>query len=167
VSRRSASVRAGLSVAGLLAVLVAASAVAQAPAFLGPPAPAAQRTHPSVTPRRGGHRTVFTVTFTARDATGTHDGSTWAYLVDAVRSGSTAQTTCTPAVTRSGGTAVAGQHVHVRLVAPRPWCSGHYRATVLLNRQIACGQSPSTVPVACPAIAFAPLDTGHATFVVG
>jgi hypothetical protein len=134
-----------------------------------PAAPAAEQTMPSVSPKHGGRRTVFTVSFTAREATAPASGTaeeSARYEVMAVRRGTSRPTTCTTTVTRDAGTATIGQRVRVRLVAPRPWCVGHYRATVVLQRQVVCTQTPGQPPVACPAIAFAPLDTGHAVFLV-
>lgn len=159
------SVRAGLPAAGLLACLVAVPA-GLATTIPSPVAPVGEQTHPAVAPKHGGRHTVFTVAFTAREATGQHDGATWRYEVRAVRQASKSPAGCTAAVIHDAGRAVVGQRVRVRLTGGRRWCTGHYRATVLLDRQIVCTQPPGKPPVACPAIAFAPQDTGHVTFVV-
>jgi hypothetical protein len=157
--------RAGLAAAGLLACLVIAAA-AGAGAIPSPAAPAAERTDPGVTPRHGGRHTTFTVSFTAREAAGQHDGATWRYEVMAVRRVSGRPASCTAAVTRDAMNVVVGQRIHVRLRPTRRWCAGAYRATVLLDRQVACVQPTGQPPVACPAIAFAPQDTGHVSFIV-
>ncbi len=157
--------RAGRATAGLLACLVVAFA-AVANALPSPVAPVAERTDPTVTPKHGGRHTAFTVTFTARETTGQHDGATWRYEIMAVRRGVGQPVTCTAAVTREARDVVAGQRVRVRLHPTRGWCVGAYRATVLLDRQVACTQPAGQPPVACPAIAFAPQDTGHVAFVV-
>jgi hypothetical protein len=119
-----------------------------------------------VTPRHGARHTVFTVAFTARDATAQPSGTTSRYLITATRNRATRSLSCTSSVSRDAGTAAVGQRVHVRLAGARRWCLGGYRATVVLQRQFVCTQPPGGPPVACPAIAFAPLDTGHVTFVV-
>jgi hypothetical protein len=154
--------RAGL-VAG--AALACPGAVWAATA-IPPLAPDAQQTMPSVLPKHGRRHSVFAVSFTGRTATGASGDTTANYIVMAVRRGTSTPTSCNATLSRDAGTVAVGRRVRVRLVAPRRWCVGHYRATVMLNRQVNCTQPPNSPPVACPAIAFAPLDTGHVTFVV-
>jgi hypothetical protein len=158
--------------ARLRAGLVAGAALACAPVALGastvpqPIAPDVQQTMPSVSPKHGGRHTAFTVSFTARTAAGGNGSVTASYIVMAVRHGTSTPTSCNATVSRDAGTTAVGQRVRVRLHAARRWCVGHYRATVVLNRQVNCQQPTGSPPVACPAIAFAPLDTGHAGFAV-
>jgi hypothetical protein len=159
--------RAGLVAGDVLACAVFAAAGHAGTPSLGPVAPDAQQTMPTVSPRHGHGHTVFTVSFTARTATVAHASGTQArYIVMAVRRGTSTPTSCNAQVSRNASAAMAGARVRVRLRAARRWCVGHYRATVVLQRDVACTQPPTGPPVACPAIAFAPLDAGHVTFVV-
>ncbi len=157
----SARLRAGLVAGAALACPGVALATAPQPI-----APDAQQTMPTVSPKHGRRHTVFVVSFTARTAAGAHGDTTARYVVMAVRRGTSTPTSCNATVSRDAGATAAGKRVRVGLHAARRWCLGHYRATVVLNRKVNCTQPPNSPPVACPAIAFAPINTGDTTFAV-
>jgi hypothetical protein len=130
--------------------------------------PSNERTDPQIYPTSGGGLTVFTLTFTLRDAPGHEGVMATEYRVQVAAppgSGSSCMAAQPPAI--DSGT--AGALEHITLTPPvGGWCRGTYLVTVFLQRGPFCpppveGQQP----ILCPEFATQELDTGSTTFTVG
>jgi hypothetical protein len=130
--------------------------------------PSNERTDPQIQPTSGSALTVFTLTFTLRDAPGHEGVMATEYRVQVMPppgSGSFCIAPQPPAIV--SGTAGALEQV---TLPPRAggWCRGTYLVTVFLQRGPYCpppmeGQQP----IPCPEFATQELDTGSTTFTVG
>lgn len=130
--------------------------------------PSNERTDPQMHPTSGSRLTVFTLTFTLRDAPGHEGVMAIEYRVQVTAppgSGSSCMTAQPPAV--DSGT--AGELEQITLAPPSGgWCRGAYLVTVFLQRGPYC---PTPVegqqPIPCPQFATQELDTGSTSFTVG
>lgn len=123
--------------------------------------PTSQLTHPQVRPAEGGRRSSFSLAFTLREAPGHEGGFVVDYGVD-VTAPPGAGAGCTPSLPPKIESGAVGERDQIALQPPpHGWCSGTYRATVLLQRSPYC---PPLTP--CPEFAIRPLDTGTADFTV-
>jgi hypothetical protein len=156
---------------GLILVLVAGAAMAAIAEGQASPAmtnvPSNERTDPHVQPAFGSGQTVFTLTFTLRDAPG-HEGVMaieYRAQVTAPPGGSSSCAAAQPPAIDSG---TAGALERIALTPPAGgWCRGTYLVTVFLQRGPYCpapveGQPPSP----CPEFASQDLDTGSTSFTV-
>ncbi len=117
--------------AGLAALAVAGAALAASTAGV------------KVTPERGSQHSTFTVSFTARDASGQHGSWIRTYEVGAVgprADGCRAQADSIPDVR-------AGQRVRVRLAPRSRWCGGSFAGRVYEIEVTRCAKNHS-----CPIV---------------
>ncbi len=129
--------------------------------------PSNERTDPQIYPTSGSGLTVFTLTFTLRDAPGHEGVMATEYRVQVAAppgSGSSCMAAQPPAI--DSGT--AGALEHITLTPPAGgWCRGTYLVTVFLQRGPFC---PPPVegqpPIPCPEFATQELDTGSTSFTV-
>jgi hypothetical protein len=130
--------------------------------------PSNELTHPQIQPTSGDGLTVFTLTFTLREAPG-HEGVMAIDYRVQVTAPPGAGGSCMgaqPAAIESG---TAGALERITLAPPAGgWCGGTYRVTVYLQRGPYCPPpAEGQQPVPCPEFATQDLDTGSASFTVG
>jgi hypothetical protein len=129
-------------------------------------APAAEQTHPLVTPSRGRRSTAFTLIFTLREEPGHHGVLAVDYRVSA-QAPPNSRARCHPASVPDVVAGHTGTAVRVALSRPpRGWCAGTYAVTVFLQRGPYCPKPPlpGAAPNPCPEFASQDLDTGSAHF---
>jgi hypothetical protein len=130
--------------------------------------PSNERTYPQIHPTSGKRLTVFTLTFTLRDAPGHEGVMAIEYRVQVTAppgTGSSCMAAQPPAI--DSGT--AGALEQITLTPPaRGWCRGTYRVTVFLQRGPYCPPAlEGQQPIPCPEFATQELDTGSTSFTVG
>jgi hypothetical protein len=130
--------------------------------------PSSELTHPQIQPTSGSLLTVFTLTFTLREAPG-HEGVTAIEYRVGVTAPPGTRSSCAAAQPPAIDSGTAGALEQITLTPPTDgWCRGTYGVTVYLQRGPYCpppveGQQP----VPCPEFATQELDTGSASFTVG
>jgi len=134
-----------------------------------PPTPAAELTHPRVSPRSGSRHTRYAVYFTLRHDAG-HAGVVATEYRVAASAPPGSRASCgsriqAPAFIDSGQ---AGDRRRIPLPVPRDsWCAGRYKAAVYLQRGPYCPKPPpGGKPTPCPLFATQELATGVAHFTV-
>ncbi len=163
------SFRYGLAL--ILAVVAAAAmaAVAEGQAQGGGAAVGnSERTDPQIQPTSGSALTVFTLTFTLRDAPG-HEGvmatEYRAQVTAPPGSGSSCIAAQPPVI--DNGTAGALEQITLTPAAGG-WCEGTYLVTIFLQRGPYCPKPvEGQQPMPCPEFATQELDTGSTSFTVG
>jgi hypothetical protein len=151
------------------AAMAAVAGGQEPPAYPGMPSvPANERTDPQIHPTSGSALTVFTLTFTLRDAPG-HEGAMATEYRVQVTPPPGGRASCTvpqPAAIDSG---TAGASERIALTPPAGgWCDGTYVVTVFLQRGPYCPKPvEGQPPTACPEFATQELDTGSTSFTVG
>jgi hypothetical protein len=148
------------------AMAAAVSSPQAAPATTS--APSSERTYPQINPTSGSGLTVFTLTFTLREAPG-HEGVMATEYSVQVSAPAGTGSSCMPAQPPAVDSGTAGASERITLSPPaRGWCTGTYGVTVFLQRGPYCpppveGQQPTP----CPEFATQELDTGSTSFTVG
>jgi hypothetical protein len=127
-----------------------------------------ERTDPQVRPAFGGKPTVFTLTFTLRDAPG-HEGVMAIEYRAQVTAPPGSASFCTAAQPPAIDSGTAGGLERIALAPPAGgWCRGTYIATVFLQRGPYCpAPAEGQPPTPCPEFATQDLDTGSTSFTVG
>jgi hypothetical protein len=114
--------------------------------------PSADATHPHVTPRVGGRRRTFELSFTVAQVPG-HSGLEYTYYRAVVSPPARARASCSPT---QPALVTTGSFREVKTIALRPpthgWCGGQYDVTVYLQRTSTCGPPLEAQPrlVPCP-----------------
>ena len=127
-----------------------------------------ERTDPQIHPTSGSGLTVFTLTFTLRDAPGHESVMATEYRVQ-VAAPPGSRSSCMAAQPPAIDSGTAGALEQITLTPPAGgWCGGIYLVSVFLQRGPYC---PTPVegqqPIPCPEFATQELDTGSTTFTVG
>jgi hypothetical protein len=159
----------------LILAVVAAAAMAAIAGGQEPPShprtttvPGNERTDPQVHPTSGGGLTVFTLTFTLRDAPG-HEGVMATEYRAQVMAPPGSRSSCTAPQPPAIDSGTAGALERIALTAPAGgWCRGTYLVTVFLQRGPYCPKpAEGQPPTPCPEFATQELDTGSTSFTVG
>ncbi len=109
-----------------------------------------QQTHPSVSPRVGGKRTTYTVSFTMQQ-TPRRVGTLRSYYRVEVSPPAHAGSSCTPAQPGPITSGTAGSMSRVRLhPTARSWCAGRYHVTVFWQSFSSCGPPIDREMLVCP-----------------
>jgi hypothetical protein len=130
--------------------------------------PGSERTYPQIHPTSGSGLTVFTLTFTLREAPG-HEGVMAIDYRVQVTAPPGSGSSCMAAQPSAIDSGTAGALEQITLTPPAGgWCRGTYLVTVFLQRGPFCpppveGQQP----IPCPEFATQELDTGSTSFTVG
>ena len=156
----------------LVFAVVAGAAMAAIAGGQEPPAypgtttvPSNERTDPQVNPTFGSALTVFTLTFTLRDAPG-HEGAMATEYRAQVTAPPGSRSSCMAAQPPAIDSGTAGATERIALPPPAGgWCRGTYLVTVFLQRGPYCPKPvEGQPPTACPEFATQELDTGSTSF---
>ncbi len=130
--------------------------------------PSSELTHPQIQPTYGSVLTVFTLTFTLREAPGHAGVMAIEYRVQVTAPPGTGSS-CAAAQPPAIDSGTAGALEQITLTPPADgWCRGTYGVTVYLQRGPYCPPpAEGQQPVPCPEFATQELDTGSASFTVG
>jgi hypothetical protein len=130
--------------------------------------PSNERTDPQMQPTSGGRLTLFTLTFTLRDAPG-HEGVMATEYRAQVTAPSGSRSSCVAAQPPAIDSGTAGASERIALTPPAAgWCRGTYLVTVFLQRGPYCPKPvEGQPPTPCPEFATQELDTGSTSFTVG
>ena len=159
----------------LIFAVVAGAAMAAIAGGQEPPAypgtttvPSNERTDPQVHPTSGSALTVFTLTFTLRDAPG-HEGAMATEYRAQVTAPPGSRSSCMAAQPPAIDSGTAGATERIALPPPAGgWCRGTYLVTVFLQRGPYCPKPvEGQPPTACPEFATQELETGSTSFTVG
>jgi hypothetical protein len=130
-----------------------------------PKAPAAEQTHPHVSPRSGGRHTTFVLTLTVADDLGVRGVVQADYSIDVSNGG---RNRCGSGFAENLNAGRRGQRLSIKLAPQaRGWCRGRYRGVVLFERGPYCPKpSPGQPPRPCPEFPSQALDAGRFAFTV-
>jgi hypothetical protein len=159
----------------LILTVVAGAAMAAVAVGQDPPAspgttsvPSNERTDPHIHPTSGSARTVFTLTFTLRDAPG-HEGAMATEYRAEITAPPGSRTSCMAVQPPAIESGTAGASERIALTPPAAgWCDGTYVVAVFLQRGPYCPKPvEGQPPTACPEFATQELETGSTSFTVG
>lgn len=144
-SRRAIALRLAVTV-GFAAAVAAPSALAA-----GSQVPAAEQTHPRVTPRIGGRHRTFELSFTLAQAVG-RSGIEYTDYRAVVTGAAAARASCLPPQPAPVTNGAQGELKRIALHPPaHGWCRRRYVVTVYLQRMQTCGPPIDLAPrIICP-----------------